>query len=667
MKKLLLLVLVVSLGLTVSAQQLRQNLKSYSALTEQTVANAPEKTSTITEDIYKPEYNGKNRFISIIDMGTSANAYSYGYGGGQKSILAYNAEINTVSHFHRMGGELDPGGYSGDMGYDYSTDGGQTFTNMVECYVATENGGGSYFTDAARYPNHGIYNPAGNTDPANAYLTFFAPTLDGSNSPDSWGGYGYGISQFGADPANDTKNLVSSDPGDDIFRYIPDGYCVTNTGEIWVSDIDQDWSSGSLVYTGYLLISHGVWNADIMDFEFEDILLDCPVEEGISRPSMSKIEFAPDGMTGYIAILGDDGELDFSLGAIFPILWKTTDGGQTWSDPFEVQLGGFEGIEAIKYYMSDEDWTSFWAEPYPERDDVKYTTAFDFDLTVDAEGNPHMGVGVGVASLDTDYSIYSSYPYYAMTDIYSPDGGNTWDAYIIDRPKQFRSSEFDTDYTEDNRVQIARNHEGTHIFVSYMDTHLDGDFNDFPDIMARGIRLVDGDMTMVDSSGIILDQATNVTNLSEAMWQSYFMVMANEVPETIIEHDDIFTIPFTYQEMNGTNIGDPVQYKYIQDFKFIFTIDGNNEFETANTFNVSQNYPNPFSGEAEIAVSINSTTNLSIDVYNLMGQKTYSINAGEVNAGTHTYTIDAANLQPGVYFYSVTAGTKTISKKMIVE
>ncbi|PLX00123.1 MAG: hypothetical protein C0593_01660, partial [Marinilabiliales bacterium] len=241
MKKLLLLGLVVSLGLTVSAQQLRQNVKSYSAINKMEIANAPEKPSNVIEELYAPNYDGKNKFVTIIDIGTSANAYGYGYGGGQKSILAYNSEINTVTHFHRMGGDLDPGGYSGDLGYDVSTDGGMNFTNMVECYVATENGGGQYFTDAARYPNHGIYNPMGNTDPANAYVSFFVPTLDGSNSPDSWGGYGYGVSNIG-DPSYTTKHLVSSDPGDNIYRYIPDGFCLTNTGEVWVTDINQDWS-----------------------------------------------------------------------------------------------------------------------------------------------------------------------------------------------------------------------------------------------------------------------------------------------------------------------------------------------------------------------------------------------------------------------------------------
>ena len=664
MKKLLLLGLVISLGLSVSAQQLRQNLRTHKAIDRLEIANAPEKPTSTIEDLYKPVNNNGSKFVSIIDIGTSANAYSYGYGGGQKNILAYNSDINTVTNFHRMCGALDPDGYSGDLGYDVSIDGGMTFTNMVECYVATENAGGTYYTDAARYPNHGIYNPAGNTDPANAYVTFYVPTLDGTNSPDSWGGHGYGVSNIG-DPTYTTKHLVSSDAGEDIFRYIPDAFTVTNLGDVWVVDFSQDWSTGSLNYTGYMLVIHGVWNEDLMDYEYEEFLVDCPFENAESRPAMAKVEFAPDGMTGYIAILGNDGELEFQEGTYYPILWKTTDAGETWDDPIQVEISGPDGIESILYYMTDAEWESIWAEPPgPEREEVAFTTAFDFDMSVDGNGNPHLAVGVSVSGSDP-WTIISANPYYAIADIYSPDGGITWDAHIIDQPKTFRSS-FDESYTEDSRTQISRDKNGQYIYVSYMDTQMEGEEdNNYPDIMARGIRVADGMMTMADSAGILLDRATNVTNLSDGMWQAYFMVMANEVKDVTTGMDIEHVIPFTYEELNITNVGDPVQYKYIQDFTFVWAWDNINEVET-NNFSVAQNYPNPFAGQTEINVSLNQSSNLSLDVYNLMGQNVYSVNAGEVS-GNYTFTLNGKDLQPGVYFYNVTAGGKTVSKKMIVE
>ena len=163
-----------------------------------------------------------------------------------------------------------------------------------------------------------------------------------------------------------------------------------------------------------------------------------------------------------------------------------------------------------------------------------------------------------------------------------------------------------------------------------------------------------------------MDRATNVTNLSDGMWQAYFMVMANEVIDVSEGSSYLkeFVIPFSYEELNIANVGDPVQFKYIQDFSFGFNWTGVEEM-TTNTFNVEQNYPNPFSGQTDINVTLNNTSKLTLDVYNLMGQNVYSVNAGEVT-GNYTFTLNA-DFEPGVYFYTVTAGTQTISKKMIVE
>ncbi|PID93907.1 MAG: hypothetical protein CSA95_05430 [Bacteroidetes bacterium] len=658
MKKLLLFGLAVALGFSVNAQKLRQGLQEHQAIQKMAVAYGPEKPSTLTHDLYKPNYDGKSRFVSIIDIGTSANAYSYGYSGGQKSILAYNADINTVTHFHRMGGALDEGGYSGDLGFDFSTDGGQTFTNMVECYVAENNTGGTYFADAARYPNHGIYNPVGNMDPANAYVAFYVPTLDASNSQGNsgWGGHGYGVASLG-DLTSNTKHLVSSNPGDNIYRYIPDAFTVTNTGDAWMVDINQDWTSGSLIYTGYLLVSHGTWNSELNDFEYEEFLLDCPVTADLVRPSMAKVEFSPDGQTGYIVVLGDNGSLEFGANTIYPIIWKTTNGGEDWEDPIAVQLAGPDGIESIMYYISDEEWEELWQPPAPEREEVPYTTAFDCDLTVDANGNPHIAVGISVAGSDP-YSIISANPYYAIADIWSPDGGEEWDAYIIDRPMQFRST-INADYSEDSRTQIARTHDGNYVFVGYLDTSKEGEEgNNFPDIYCRAIDVNYGWMSEYEGQ----DEATNVTFLSDGMEQAYFFAMASEV---IHNNSGEAVVPFTYEEMNVYDPGEQVQYKYIQDFAFTDLPDGMEEMAEASTFEVAQNYPNPFNGQTDINVTLTKTAELSLNVYNLMGQSVYAANAGEVS-GSYTFALNV-DLEPGVYFYAVTAGTKTISKKMIVE
>ncbi len=84
-------------------------------------------------------------------------------------------------------------------------------------------------------------------------------------------------------------------------------------------------------------------------------------------------------------------------------------------------------------------------------------------------------------------------------------------------------------------------------------------------------------------------------------------------------------------------------------------------------YDVSQNFPNPFTSTSIVQVNLMQATELSLDVVNMMGQKVYSINTGMGKTGLNTITIDGSNLTPGIYFYTVRAGESAITKKMIVD
>jgi hypothetical protein len=670
MRKSLLLLVAVVFGITAIAQNysLKPNLKTEKAITAEKVAFEPAKAHSLGQASKSelPTHTYKNTdFVSIINIGTSANAYGYGYGGGQKSLVNTNNDLNMVTNIHRMGGALDPGGYSGDLGYDISLDGGMTWTNMNEIYVAVNNAGGEYYTDAIRYPNHGVYNPVGNTDPNNAYLTYFAPNLDQSNATDSWGGYSYGRAKIG-DPNDTIRHLLSSH--DEYYQYIPDAFCITNLGDFWCSDYNQDWSTGVIAYQGNAIMNKGTWNDETMDWELEQFLIDFETIDN-SRPANHKIEFAPDGMTGYMMGLGDNGEIAISSGlSYFPIVFKTTDGGENWSDPISVAIAGEDGIGGVHNFLSDEEIAELYEAPLPGRDEIPFTTAFDFDLSVDAWGNPHIAVVVGITGADpysivTGVSEVTGYIFTCAFDITSMDGGENWIGYELGRLKTFRGT-FGTDYTEDNRIQISRNHEGTKMFVSWLDTDLPGVIdNQQPDIWCRGIDPVAHLLT--NNGGE--DLPHNVTEFSEGMWQAYFHAMGNEV----LVNGDIYTIPFVYEEMNPEDPGIEVQFKYIQDFAFAegdFTITGvEDNYATIASFEVGQNFPNPANGTTTVVVTLDETTTLSFELFNMMGQKVFEVAAQSYSTGVQPFTFNASELSSGVYFYTVTAGKTQVTRKMIVE
>ncbi len=668
MKNLLLFVVVFLTGFAVLAQNhlVRQNIKSEKALTGQIVGFdglnnnvVGESTKTNPAPVFK-----STDVVSVVSIGTAANAYGQANSG--RANLNLNNDLNTVTNFHRMGGELDPGGYSGDLGYDISTDGGMTWTNQVEVWVAQENAGGEYFLDAARYPQHGLFNPAGNTDPNNAYVAFLCPTIGATNGT-TWGGYAIGRANVG-DITDTTRHFVQS-PGNGIFYYVPDGFSLNNLGEFWVTDVNTDWTSGTGVYLDALMISHGVWDEAEDDFVTDIFPFECETVAAAS-PANTGVEFSPDGQIGYIVALADIGEVEISEGfSYYPVLWRTEDAGETWSDPIPVALAGEDGIAEVQNYLSDEEIAELFLEPLPDRDEIPFTTAFDCDLSVDAWGNPHIAVVVGVTSAGYDIltgiSPSSGYAFTSCFLLSSDDMGNegSWVGHQVGRPVSFRGNF--GELAEDNRIQISRDQLGYKMFVAWIDTDTTVSAeNNAPDIWARGMDVESGELTP--------EMPVNVTFGSEATFSAYFFNLANEVMD---DDNWNFTLPMVYLNMTPPDPYEPVQFKYIKDFAFssydfefpaYLTVGIEDTFTVENSISVSGVSPNPASGQSALNINCSNPLSATIQITNLMGQNVKTLQRN-LNAGNNEITLDVSKLKSGIYFITIEAGGQTLTKKLMVE
>jgi hypothetical protein len=87
------------------------------------------------------------------------------------------------------------------------------------------------------------------------------------------------------------------------------------------------------------------------------------------------------------------------------------------------------------------------------------------------------------------------------------------------------------------------------------------------------------------------------------------------------------------------------------------------------SFGLAQNYPNPFNPSTIISFDLPVNSSVSLDVYNLIGEKVTSVYRGELDAGNHEYNFDASNLPSGIYVYILNAvgsdmNQFTASKKM---
>jgi hypothetical protein len=72
-------------------------------------------------------------------------------------------------------------------------------------------------------------------------------------------------------------------------------------------------------------------------------------------------------------------------------------------------------------------------------------------------------------------------------------------------------------------------------------------------------------------------------------------------------------------------------------------------------FALEQNYPNPFNPTTNIIYSVPVKSNVTLDVYNLIGQKVVTLFEGEVEAGKHTAQFNASTMSSGMYFFKLTA------------
>lgn len=84
------------------------------------------------------------------------------------------------------------------------------------------------------------------------------------------------------------------------------------------------------------------------------------------------------------------------------------------------------------------------------------------------------------------------------------------------------------------------------------------------------------------------------------------------------------------------------------------------------TYSLSQNYPNPFNPSTNISFSLEKASNVTLKVYNILGQKVATLVNQFMQEGSYTYQFDASKLASGIYIYRIEAGGFVSAKKMIL-
>ncbi len=93
---------------------------------------------------------------------------------------------------------------------------------------------------------------------------------------------------------------------------------------------------------------------------------------------------------------------------------------------------------------------------------------------------------------------------------------------------------------------------------------------------------------------------------------------------------------------------------------------GTEVMEAPEGFELSQNYPNPFNPTTNIQFTLQQAGNVSLKVFNMLGQEVATLLNGRVGSGLQTVQFDASDLASGVYLYRLQAGNKVQTNKMLL-
>ena len=141
-----------------------------------------------------------------------------------------------------------------------------------------------------------------------------------------------------------------------------------------------------------------------------------------------------------------------------------------------------------------------------------------------------------------------------------------------------------------------------------------------------------------------------VDSASGLYLHSYYL--GSKFGNIIMEYDP----PGSFYYLRGAIING-VKYGTVIDIK------NHNSFKPL-SFLLEQNYPNPFNPATTICYTLNRSTFVELDVYNILGQKIKSLVSTFQQSGDYKIVIDADQWPSGLYIYRMKTSEGVLTKKM---
>ena len=678
MKKHLLFGFAAFAALAVNAQNAKKsatNLTVKKNVTFKTYASSETSNSQ-----YSPVVNPKVKptptsKVTSAPKRIGGSVNSIGVQSTEGRALHYNAAVNTVAMVLRKqaGWAIGSTGNSGTIAYAYSANLGATWDSTILAASSTK---------LHRHPGGTLFNPTGNTNPANAYAVGSGPWHPGSN----WQGNFFASKQL-TFPGNNTNGtvvyqdnlaLTAGQAKEDFARC--DMQATTN-GKVHVlggiyADINGTTAAaqgfrGAMLNTGTFNAGSFTWAVDSLKPNFKvDGVGDAQAFSGFNQA------WSEDGTIGYVIFDGVDANALPGTGAntYNPYVYKTTNGGASWSR--FAPLFDFSTIPAIggRTYAVGGTATQF-SKPWISVSDGS-------SATVDALGNLHFLATFGssasdnIDSLGYTYNVDFANVWNYITDFNTTSNGG-WCAYVIDSLKTDAATSTTTNWlggasgalAYDARLQISRTTDGSKIFYAWADSDpviVGSNDNLQPDIYMKAYDLATSMFTGTKDMS---------AGKAGAEFFSYWFLSSPIVANPTAGN---WVVPTIYTASDdGSLIPDnPVSYYYMDDNIFT-SADFTNMYtggcvptgiknQSDVAFENLSFYPNPASTSGTIDVQLNENVKVDITVLNSVGQSVYTTSISG-NVGSNKVNVDLSNLSSGLYFYQVRIGnSKAVTKKFAV-
>jgi hypothetical protein len=76
--------------------------------------------------------------------------------------------------------------------------------------------------------------------------------------------------------------------------------------------------------------------------------------------------------------------------------------------------------------------------------------------------------------------------------------------------------------------------------------------------------------------------------------------------------------------------------------------------------------PNPTSGNVSVTINTDKSQEVSVDIYDVIGQKVVSSGNTQLTAGYNKIDFDLARLAAGTYSVTITAENQIYTKKLVI-